>query len=64
MTPLIWTTKGNLPIDSLEYRHGWDDTEAATVFWEEHWLGDEMVKRAAHVLSKTGVTGEAVANKG
>ncbi len=62
MEPLIWTSLGNLPIASLEYRCGWDETPAAVTFWEEHWLADECVKRAAHVLSRVGVTGDAVAN--
>lgn len=59
--PLIFTTKGNLPIASLEYRHEWQDGPDATVFVEEYRLAGEIVKRAVHVLGKRGVTGESVA---
>ncbi len=60
--PLIYTTKGNLPISTLEYSHAWDDRPDAVVFSETYKLGDEVVKHAVHVLSKSGVTGEAIAN--
>ncbi len=60
--PLIWTSKGNLPISVLDYSHAWDDRPDAVVFSETYKLGDEVVKHAVHVLSKTGVTGQAVAN--
>jgi hypothetical protein len=60
--PLIWTTKGNLPVSSLAYQHGWQDSEDATVFWEEYRLGDEIVKRNVHAMSKRGVAGESAVN--
>lgn len=59
--PLIYTSKGNLPIASLQYKSGWQDTEGALVFFEEYWLGEELVKRSAHALSKQGLTGQTVA---
>lgn len=58
--PLIYTTKGNLPIASLEYSHAWDNQSDAIVFSETYKLNGEIVKRSVHVLSKHGVTGEAV----
>ncbi len=59
--PLIWTTKGNLPVKDLEYRHEWheDDTEIRLV--ESYFLGDELVKQNVHVKLKKGAefAGEA-----
>lgn len=60
--PLIWTSLGNLPESRLAATQGWEVTDTATVFWQEWRLGDELVKRAVHVLSKAGVTGECIAN--
>lgn len=59
--PLIYTSKGNLPIASLEYSHAWDDRPDAIVFSETYKLAGEVVKHAVHVLSKVGVAAEAVA---
>lgn len=50
--PLIWTTKGNLPVAGLEYRYAWLDNEVETTFIEEYWLGTEMVKRSVHTRLK------------
>jgi len=62
--PLIFTSKGNLPLSALEYRSGWSDENgkpaalkadpAAVVFWEEHWHEGECVKRSAHALMREG----------
>ena len=59
--PLIYTSKGNLPIASLEYRHRWIDSENETTFVEEYWLGDECVKRSVHTMLKKGIEMDAVA---
>lgn len=61
MQPLIYTTKGNVPVDSLEHRPRWEDHPEATVFVDEYFLDGESVKRSVHVLSKRGLTGEAIA---
>jgi hypothetical protein len=53
--PLIWTTKGNLPISSLQYRHQWNDTPNETTLVEEYLLGEEIVKRNVHVMLKQGI---------
>lgn len=53
-TPLIFTTKGNLPIDSLEYSHKWEDLETCIKFSETYTLDGEVVKQSAHVLLKQG----------
>ena len=51
--PMVWTSKGNLPIEDLEYRYQWDFPENEIVFVEEYWLGDECVKRSPHIYIKT-----------
>ena len=56
--PLIWTTKGNVPVDSLEYYIGWEMTEDAIVFKEQYRLDGEIVKENSHVKLLKG--GEAV----
>lgn len=49
-TPLIYTSKGNLPIDSLRYEQKREDSADQIVFIEEYFLADESVKRSVHVL--------------
>ena len=51
-TPLIWTTKGNLPVADLEYKTAWIDHEDYLSFSEQYFLGDELVKSNAHIYSK------------
>jgi hypothetical protein len=59
--PLIWTTKGNLPVDELQHEAEWDVQEGYIKFSERYRTADgEVVKESAHVYSKFGVTGEAV----
>ena len=60
-TPLIYTSRGNLPVADLAYSTAWEDTAMSTVFIEEYRLGDEVVKRSVHALSKTGIAGASVA---
>lgn len=59
--PLIYTTKGNLPVASLTYRTSWVLSDAFIKFTEQYRLGDEVVKESAHVYDRKGVlaTGEA-----
>lgn len=59
--PLIFTTKGNLPIASLAYAHAWDDRPDAMVFTETYSLDGEVVKHSVHVYSKRGLAAEAEA---
>lgn len=56
-TPLIYTSRGNLPIADLEYRNLREDVPGSVVFVEEYWLGAELVKRAVHVLPVDGHLG-------
>lgn len=52
--PLIYTSKGNIPLASLEYSHAWEDTDTYTKFTETHTLEGEVVKQAVHIMMKTG----------
>lgn len=45
--PLIYTTKGNLPIASLEYSHKWEDLETCIKFSETYTFEGEVVKQSA-----------------
>ena len=56
--PVIWTSKGNLQLDALEYRHYREDVPGAIVFIEEYMLGAESVKRSVHVLPVVGICRE------
>lgn len=53
--PLIYTSKGNLPISSLTYRHEWIEDDVAITFAEEYRLDGELVKRSAHSRLKKGL---------
>jgi len=53
--PLIYTTRGNMPISGLTYRHEWQEDDNAIVFIEQYYLGDELVKSSSHVKIKKGL---------
>ena len=57
--PLIWTSKGNLPLSSLEYETRWEQSETYIKFIETHRLDDEVVREAAHVLMLQPLTSMA-----
>ena len=59
--PLVWTSKGNLPVASLGYETKWYDTPEYTKFVEIYKLGDEIVKESAHVMAKRGFFSESIA---
>jgi hypothetical protein len=56
-TPLIWTSKGNLPIDSLRYEHHWIDTPDETTL-HERWFdaSGEVVKNNVHMFGRKQLT--------
>ncbi len=54
MEPLVYTTKGNLPISTLEYFHFWEDSIDFIKFTEGYRMDGEEVKRAVHILLKKG----------
>lgn len=51
-TPLIWTTKGNLPESELRFTHEWEDTPEYTAVILSYFLGDELVKCSKHVYNR------------
>lgn len=53
--PLIYTTKGNLPVADLEYRHEWQEDDNAIMLIEEYRLGSEVVRRNVHARLKQGL---------
>ena len=53
--PLIYTSKGNLPISSLTYKHEWFEDDVAITFAEEYRMDGELVKRSAHSRLKKGL---------
>lgn len=59
--PLIYTTRGNLPIASLEYGTHWIDAEDYIKFIEIYTLDGEVVRESAHVYSKRGLLAEPTA---
>lgn len=61
--PLIWTTKGNVPVDSLNYQTGWDICPPHYIKFVERYLDEsgEVVKESAHVYDLKGVTAESIA---
>jgi hypothetical protein len=56
--PLIWTTKGNLPVSSLKYETEWDVADTYIKFVERYLLDGEVVKEGAHVYCKQGVVAQ------
>lgn len=61
MEPLIYTTKGNVPVGSLEHAVEWRITPEQIIFIERYSDGEEIVKESTHVKLLTGAAmlGEA-----
>lgn len=59
--PLIFTTKGNLPISDLAYATRWEVTDEYTKLVETYSLDGEVVRESAHVLAKRGMFAEPIA---
>lgn len=53
--PLIWTSKGNLPVAALEYSHAWEETPDYIKFSETYKLDGEVVKQSCHLNLKHGL---------
>ena len=49
--PLIWTSKGNLPIESLKRSDGWEFTNTNITYWEQYELDGEIVKRGVAIYA-------------
>ena len=61
--PLIWTTKGNIPLVGLTHQTEWRITEKVIVFIERYFLEGEMVKESSHVKLLDGVETSADVGK-
>lgn len=53
-TPMIYTSKGNLPLADLRSAVVWTDNENETICASESWLGDECVRREVHIYKRKG----------
>lgn len=47
--PLLYTTKGNIPLRLVELRTGWHVTPDTIAFREAYYLGEACVKESVHV---------------
>lgn len=62
--PLIYTTKGNVPVKDLRYEAKWEEKEGVwTKLIETYYMGDEIVKQNVHVLHRKGLLSEATGAK-
>lgn len=61
ITPLIHTTRGNLPIAELQLGVRWEETSEYVKLVETYTYEGEIVRESAHVLSRRGVIAEPVA---
>ncbi len=61
--PLIWTSKGNIPVKDLEYNTEWTNNDDFIMLTESYKLDSEVVKSSSHVYSKKGLDMSAVNNK-
>jgi hypothetical protein len=60
--PVIYTSKGNVPISSLTYQTAWDVQEGYIKFMERYLdSSGEVVKESAHVYDRKGVSADAIA---
>ena len=58
--PLIWTTRGNMPVAELKHEVLWDVQNDYTKLIERYTASDGIVVREdAHVYSKHGLTGKS-----
>lgn len=52
-TPLIWTSRGNLPRDELVFSTAWIDTPEFTKLTETYTASDgEIVREDAHIYAR------------
>ncbi len=59
-TPLIWTTKGNIPVADLAYTARWEFSASDIRLIETYKLGDEVVKENAHICLLKGSEAESL----
>lgn len=59
--PLVFTTKGNLPIRDLEHFTDWRVSPEQIIFTEGYRLNGEVVKQSTHVYLPSGAGALAAA---
>ena len=59
--PLIWTSKGNVPVSHLQYEKEWRVNTDQIVFIERYYQGEEIVKESSHVYLLIGASAEGAA---
>ena len=52
--PLIWTSRGNMPISALEQRDVWTINEDEVALASESWFEGECVRRQVHIKKLRG----------
>lgn len=52
--PLIYTTKGNMPVSELDYSTSWGENGEEIAFAEEYRHQGEIVRRSVHIMKKRG----------
>lgn len=59
--PLIYTTKGNVPCNSLRLVPVWEDTPDYAKVNVQYFDGDELVRNDVYVYDKKGIAATGVA---
>jgi hypothetical protein len=54
--PLIYTSKGNLPITHLGYATTWEEDDQMIALVETYTLDGEIVRQSKHIKVKQGLT--------
>jgi hypothetical protein len=55
--PLLFTSKGNIPVDALRYETEWITDPKYIMFCEKWFLIDELVKSNSHVYGHNPADG-------
>lgn len=61
--PLVFTKYGNVPADTLDYKHEWKVSDEAIIFreWYELKTTGEIVKDSSHAYIPKGMLSEGQA---
>jgi hypothetical protein len=63
--PLIYTSKGNLPVKDLEMHGEWEDCDEYVKFTEIYTLAGDVVRQSVHVMvKKARAAGSKVSMRG
>lgn len=60
--PLIWTTKGNLPVATLTHQVEWRCSQNNIIFIERYLLAGELVKESTHIHVLEGAAASSEAS--